>query len=94
MIYIMKRVHLIVHGYVQGVFFRLNVKKMADSLELKGYAKNMTDGTVKVVAEGPQDKIKELIAYCKKGTEASEVEKVDVKFEEANSEFTNFEIRY
>lgn len=83
-----------VHGYVQGVFFRHNTKKEALILGLKGYVKNMADGTVEVVAEGSEDKIKELIEFCKKGPEAAQVEKVDVKFEKATGEFNGFEVRH
>jgi len=74
----MQRVCIIVHGMVQGVFFRSNTKRMALSLGLKGYVKNMSDDTVEIVAEGTEDKIKELIVFCKKGPEAAEVKKIDV----------------
>ena len=90
----MKRVHIIVHGNVQGVFFRSNARKIAGSLGLKGYAKNMPDDSVEIVAEGPEDKLKELIEYCKKGPEMADVSKIDVIFEEANGEFNGFEIKY
>jgi len=90
----MKRINIIVHGNVQGVFFRSNTKKMAESLGLNGYAKNMPDGTVEVVAEGPEDKLKQLIEFCKNGPEAAEVSKIDVKFEKASNEFDGFEVRY
>ena len=91
---IMQRVHIIVHGSVQGVFFRSNTRMMASDLGLKGYAKNMPDGSVEVVAEGKEDKIKELIEFCKKGPEAAEVSKVDVEFSKASNEFEGFEVRY
>jgi|TARA_Y100000294_G_scaffold177096_1_gene201408 acylphosphatase len=90
----MQRAHIIVHGLVQGVFFRSNTREVAQKLELKGYAKNMADGTVEVVAEGPEDKIKELIDFCNNGPEAAEVTKVDVKFEEPKNEFESFEVKY
>jgi len=45
----MQRVHIIVHGSVQGVFFRSNTRRMASDLGLKGYAKNMSDGSMEVV---------------------------------------------
>lgn len=89
----MQRVHLIVHGHVQGVFFRHNTKKTALSLGLNGYARNMADGTVEVVAEGPEDKIKELVEFCKKGPERAKVSKVDARHSEATGEFAGFEIR-
>ena len=90
----MKRAHIIVHGYVQGVFFRHYARKTALSLGLKGYVRNMADGTVEVVAEGSKEKINELIKFCKKGTEGAEVSNVDIKFEKASNEFEGFEVRY
>ena len=81
-----------VHGLVHGVFFRSNTRRVALDLGLKGYARNMPDGTVEVVAEGPEDRINELIEFCKKGSEAAQVDKVDVKFEKAVNEFDDFEI--
>ena len=90
----MKRAHLIVHGLVQGVFFRSNTIREASNLGLKGYAKNMADGSVEIVAEGPEDKLQKLIEFCKKGPGAAEVSKVNVKFEKAKNEFDVFEVRY
>ena len=90
----MKRARIIVHGIVQGVFFRANTVKAARDLGLKGYAKNMPDGTVEIVAEGPKDKIDELIEFCKKGPEAAEVSKIDIRFEKPKNEFDGFEVRH
>jgi len=90
----MQRVHMIIHGLVQGVFFRSNAKKVAESLGLKGYVSNIVDGSVEVVAEGPERKIKELIEFCKKGPRAARVDKVDVHIEEARNEFEGFEVRH
>lgn len=90
----MQRVHIVVHGYVQGVFFRHNTRKTALSLGLRGYVRNTSEGSVEVVAEGPGNKLNELIAFCKKGPEAANVEKIDVKFEKASNEFKSFDVRY
>ena len=89
----MQRVHIIVHGSVQGVFFRANAKKIAESLGLNGYTKNMDDGTVEVVAQGPEEKIKELIEFCKKGPEMSNVKKIEFEFKKVSDEFNGFEVR-
>ena len=90
----MQRAHLIVHGLVQGVFFRANAKKAAESLGLKGYARNTADGNVEVIAEGPEEKIRELIKFCKKGPGAARVDTVEVYIEEASNEFDSFEVRH
>ena len=65
-----------IYGKVQGVFFRYSVKKVADSLELVGYAKNMSDGTVEVVASGHQENIMKLKEYLQHGPDYSKVDEV------------------
>ena len=90
----MQRAIITIDGQVQGVLFRANTKKVAESLDLMGYVKNNPDGTVEVVAEGPEDKLKKLIKFCKNGPELAKVSKIDVKFEKSTNEFDGFEIRY
>jgi len=89
----MKCAHLIVSGRVQGVFFRDNVRRKALELGLKGYAKNLPDGNVEVVAEGNEEKLKELIEFIKKGPGISRVENIQIKHKEPEN-FKNFEILY
>ena len=90
----MKRVHLIVHGSVQGVFFRANAARKAIEPGLRGYAKNMADSSVEIVAEGNEKRLNELIEFCRKNPGASKVSKVDIKFENFKNEFNAFEIKY
>ncbi|MBL7055787.1 acylphosphatase [Candidatus Woesearchaeota archaeon] len=90
----MKRIHLIVHGLVQGVFFRASTIKEAKSLNLVGYAKNLEDGTVEIIAEGSENKLNKLVDFCKNGPEMSRVDKLDIKFETSKNKFKDFEIQY
>ena len=87
----MKCIHLIVAGRVQGVFFRDNTRKKAIELGLNGYAKNLPDGTVEIVAEGNEDKLKELLEFIKKGPGIAKVENVKIKHKEPEN-FKSFEI--
>lgn len=89
----MKRVHLTIHGRVQGIFFRRNTKKIADKLELKGWVRN-TDDSVEVVAEGKDSALDRLIEWCKKGPMGSRVDKVKIKEEKSKGEFKDFSIIY
>ena len=89
----MKCVHLVVSGRVQGVFFRDNTRRKAIELGLKGYAKNLPDGNVEVVAEGKEDKLKELIEFIKNGPGISRVENIQITHKEPEN-FKNFEIRH
>jgi acylphosphatase len=66
-------------GTVQGVFFRDFVKTNADELRVKGYVKNMEDGTVEAVFEGEEGKIDKLIEKCKKEPRVARVDKVRIE---------------
>ena len=90
----MRRVHLIVYGRVQGVFFRHNTKKIADKLNLKGWVRNNPDDSVEIVAEGNDDAIEKFLNWCRKGPIGAKVEKVDLKKSDFKNEFTNFSIIY
>lgn len=83
--------HLIVHGKVQGVFYRENTMNKARQIGgLTGYVKNLLDGTVEVVAEGEDKKLRDLLTACKKGSFQSDVRKVDETYSEATGEFEGF----
>lgn len=88
----MKKVHLYIDGVVLAVGFRGFVKRHADELGIKGYVRNI-EGGVEVVAEGPDEKIDELIGWCKKGPDAASVSNVTVEDEIPNYIFEDFTIR-
>jgi len=87
----LKRIHAKVYGVVQGVGFRRFVQIHAKRLGLKGYAMNLPDGTVEVVAEGYEEALKKLLEYLKIGPPLAKVEKVEYSFEEYKGEFITFE---
>ena len=86
----MKRIIINVFGLVQGVFFRYTTRKVARKLGLTGYVKNMPDGSVYIEAEGPEDKLKELLEFAKKGPKHAQVEKTDYEFKDSQSQFNDF----
>ncbi len=87
------RAHVLIKGQVQGVFFRKWVKEKAEELGLTGWAQNLTDGRVEVVAEGEREKVNRLIELIRKGPRLAKVEHIDVSWEGATGEFGDFEIR-
>jgi len=89
-----KRIHIFVSGFVQGVFFRASTQKKTKELDLKGWVSNLDDGRVEILAEGSEEKLKELLKWLKKGPLISRVEKVDFEWEDFKEEFDSFEIRY
>jgi len=90
----MIRAEAIIHGRVQGVFFRKFVRDHALQLNIKGYAKNIGFNKVKVVAQGEKNRVQQLIQICEEGPSASNVERVDVVFDKPTDEYTNFQVKY
>ncbi len=83
-----------VTGKVQGVFFRAYTKEKADSLNLKGYVRNMPDGSVEVYAEGESNDLEKLLEFLKVGSPYSKVEKVNVYYVEPERKYEDFRIIY
>jgi acylphosphatase len=69
---------IIVHGKVQGVYFRKCTAEKAELLGMKGYVMNVSDGTVLIEAEGSQAKMDEFIEWCYIGSPMSNVTKIDI----------------
>ena len=86
--------HIYVSGFVQGVFYRANAKRVADSLSLTGWVRNLRDGRVEIVVEGEEENLAKFVEWCKRGPVGAVVESVDVTREEYRGEFKGFEIRY
>ncbi|MCF7875643.1 acylphosphatase [Candidatus Bipolaricaulota bacterium] len=89
-----KRAHLSITGRVQGVGFRANTRRKARMLGLKGWVKNLHDGSVEAVVEGEKEKVKDLISWANKGPSRARVEDVSVDWDEHQNEFEGFSIRY
>ena len=84
-----ERAHLFVSGRVQGVGFRYSAVGAARRLGgLAGWVRNLDDGRVEAVVEGPREKLEELIARCRVGPPAARVEDVAVSWEPPSGEFT------
>jgi acylphosphatase len=73
------RVRLLISGLVQGVGFRWATRREATRLGLAGWVRNLADGRVEAVAEGPQAKVDELVAWCRRGPAGARVESVSVE---------------
>lgn len=88
------RAHLIIHGKVQGVYYRAFTKELADSLGLKGWVRNLPDRTVEAVFEGDREIIEIAVKKCHVGPPFSMVANIELKWEETLEGFSDFRIRY
>ena len=88
------RLEATVHGLVQGVSFRQYTLNEARRLGLAGWVTNQSDGTVRVVAEGDEPALRQLLAALHSGPRFARVERVDSQWTAAGGAFTEFRIRF
>jgi acylphosphatase len=82
---------VIIHGHVQGVFFRDTMRRRAEARNVSGWVTNRGDGTVEAALEGRRADIEALLGFCKQGPSGAEVERVDIRDEEPEG-LTSFKI--
>ena len=88
----MKRVRVVVHGLVQGVYFRDTTRQLALRHGVAGWVRNNRDGTVEAVFEGEPEAIERLVASCREGPRGAVVKQVDV-YDEPAKRLRGFEVR-
>jgi acylphosphatase len=89
----LKRIHLMIRGRVQGVFFRASAQREAKKLGLTGWVKNRNDGAVEIIAEGEEDQVKDFLAWSQKGPSTARVEHLDTRWRSYTGDFASFEIK-
>jgi acylphosphatase len=88
------RAHVLVSGFVQGVFFRSDARQEAQSLGVTGWVMNRFDGRVEAVFEGEKTSVQRLVDWCRKGPPGAVVKDVEVAWEDYRGEFDSFLIKY
>jgi acylphosphatase len=88
----MRTVHILISGRVQGVYFRKFTKHKAMELGILGTVKNLPDGRVEIIAQANQDTIDHFINWCRKGPITARVDQVDIAEMTTTDEFSVFEV--
>ena len=83
---------VVIHGSVQGVFFRDTTRRRAESRGVAGWVRNNPDGTVEALFEGDPDAVDALVAFAREGPRGAQVERVDVDDAEPSG-LEGFEVR-
>ena len=86
------RVRVVISGRVQGVAFRDSTRRMAERLGLGGWVRNLSDGRVEAVFEGPAADVERAVAWCREGPPGARVTAAEPHPEEPAGE-TVFQIR-
>ncbi len=90
----MKRVHVLVKGKVQGVFFRAHMQREARLQAITGWVRNLADGGVEAVWEGQETNLAAMLDWCRKGPPHASVTDVKSSAELYTGEYEDFSIRY
>jgi acylphosphatase len=91
----MARLSVMVHGHVQGVFFRYFVRNAARELGLRGYVRNLASGNaVEVHAEGERPQLLGLLEQLRVGPPGARVDSVDENWSDCSGQFTDFVVRH
>ena len=88
-----KRFHIYYSGSVQGVGFRFTAQRLASSLGLTGWAKNLPDGRVEVLCEGREPALKEFLKKTS-GIFKQYIDNSDIEWSASTGEFEDFDIRF
>jgi acylphosphatase len=87
------RAHVYVSGRVQGVYYRATTRDTAQETGVDGWVRNLDDGRVEAVFEGPERAVEEMVAWCETGSRAASVDAVDATYEEPEG-LDGFEVRW
>ncbi len=86
------RKRVVVHGLVQGVFFRESTRRVAEAAGVNGWVRNLSDGMVEAVLEGRTDAVRQVSAFCRVGPPGAEVTHLEV-FDEVPRGEVGFAVR-
>jgi acylphosphatase len=87
-----KRAEVVVHGAVQGVFFRVETRDRARSLRIAGWVRNAPDGSVEAAFEGQDERVESMVEWCRRGPRGARVDDLEVTWTEVQNE-DGFSIR-
>jgi acylphosphatase len=80
------RAHVFVSGNVQGVYYRATTREEAQARDVDGWVRNLSDGRVEAVFEGPEAEVEEMVEWCHEGSPAANVDDVSVEYESPEGE--------
>lgn len=87
-----QRLHILVSGVVQGVFFRDNTLRQAQHLRVQGWVRNLVDGRVEILAEGPRTELEELLEWSTQGPPQAQVTDIQPEWLEGQGNLESFHI--
>jgi acylphosphatase len=89
----MTQIRALVYGVVQGVGFRYHTQKVAQQLGVTGFVRNLADGSVEIIATGPDAQVQALLNWAHQGPASAQVNRVDVTPWPGSTQFEDFTVK-
>ena len=89
-----QELHVYVNGWVQGVGYRYFVVNTALALGLRGYVRNVSDGSVEVLAQGTRPNLERLLTMLQRGPAAAEVNRIRTHWGQPTEHLSGFHVRW
>jgi acylphosphatase len=86
--------HVLISGQVQGVSFRWHTQRLAQTLGLTGWVRNLGDGRVEALFEGEKALVDQAVAWCRTGDPPARVDRIEVSYGQPSGDLTGFRIRW
>jgi acylphosphatase len=86
------RVHVLIEGRVQGVFFRAATRDEARARGLAGWVRNLAEGRVEAVFEGDKAVVENMLAWCRKGPPYAYVDQIDIDWQPYQGDLADFRV--
>jgi acylphosphatase len=83
-------IHLIITGRVQGVGYRESMRMVAQALDITGWVRNLSDGSVEALVQGDNEAVEQIIGWCHNGPPGANVRYVDAKPIDSAQEYIAF----
>jgi len=87
------RAHVRIYGKVQGVTFRASTRRECRGRGLTGWVRNLRDGSVEAILEGPREEVEEVVDWARGGPPRAEVDHLEVEWEDPTGDFSDFVVR-
>ena len=87
------RLKVLLDGRVQGVGLRYRTQDKAQTLNLVGFVRNLTDGRVEVVCEGATDDVESLLSWFQEGPPQARIDTIALRYEEPEGRFSAFDVK-
>lgn len=89
----MKRIRILIEGRLQGANFRYHTQQQAHKLQLTGFVRNLSDGRIEIDAQGDDESIDKMLAWCQQGPHSSQIKNILFRYDEPSENGSDFVVR-